>query len=210
MKRIILLTAIYFLLTPPDFFSQIKLEIGGGYLVPLTNGPVFEHTDNGWGISASGSYSIKENLDLTGTIFYQSRIFNPNSFSFISPDVLGYPIPKAKSGDNLKSSGLSIGSRFTSNNSSYFNTYFSLDLGVIFFQESFYDLQSLAELGIRTITITPQKYSDAKTLFETSAGVGFVFKLSQLLNVILEGKAAFIPNGREVYFPIFTKLRFNL
>lgn len=210
MKRIILLTAIYFLLTSPDFFSQIKLEVGGGYLVPLTNGPVFEHTNNGWGISASGSYSIKDNLDLTGTVFYQSRIFEPSGFIFVYPDVLGYPYPIIKDGENLKSIGLSIGSRFTSNSSSYFNTYFSLDFGVIFFQESFYDLQSLADLGIRTITITPQKYSEAKTLFETSAGIGFVFKLSQMLDVILEGKAAFIPNGREVYFPISTKLRFNL
>lgn len=208
MKKIILFIALSFFLTSPKFFPQIKLEVGGGYLVPLTNGPVFEHTNKGWGISVSGLYNVKESLDLAGTVFYQSRIFNPNSFSFISPDVFGYPHPKIKCGENLKSIGLSVGSRFTSNNSSYFNTYFSLDFGLIFFQESFYDLQSLAELGIRTVTISPQKYSDAKTLFETSAGFGFVFKLSQLLDVILEGKAAYIPKGREVYFPILTKIRF--
>ncbi len=209
MKKIILFIVISIFLTPQNFFAQIKLEIGGGYLVPLTNGPVFEHTNKGWGISASGLYIIKESFDLTGTVFYQSRIFNPNSFSFVSSDVLGYPIPKAKSGDNLKSIGLSFGCRFNSKNSSYFSTYFSFDLGLVFFQKSFYDLQSLAELGIRTITISPQKYSDAKTLFETSTGIGFVLNLSQLIDVILEGKAAYIPNGKEVYFPIFTKLRFT-
>jgi hypothetical protein len=210
MKKIILFIAIFICITSPSFFPQIKIEVGGGYLVPLTNGPVFEHTNKGWGISASGIYNVIENLDLTGTVLYQSRVFEPNSFSFIAPDVLGYSIPIVKSGDNLKSIGFTIGGRFSSNNTNYLQTYFSLDFGLMFFQESFYDLQSLAELGIRTITITPQKYSDAKTLFETSAGFGFVFKLSPLLDIILEGRANLIPEGREVYFPIFTKLRFNL
>ncbi len=210
MEKIILFIAFSILLIPSDFFPQIKLEVGGGYLIPLTNGPVFEHTNKGWGISASASYGLKENLDLTGTVIYQSRIFEPHSFSFVYPAVGGYPISTAKSGDNLKSIGFSLGSRFTSNSSSYLKTYFSLDLGAIFFKESSYELQSLAELGIRTITISPQKYADAKTLFETSAGFGVVFQISQLLDVLLEGKAAFIFKGREVYFPIFTKLRFNL
>lgn len=209
MKKIIFFIAAFVFLTSRIILSQINVEVGGGYLVSLTNGPIFKHINNGWEISVSGLYSLKENIDLDGTVSYQSRIFNPNSFSFIVPAVLGYPISTVESGENLKSFGISIGCRLKSNYTKFLTTYFSVDLGLVYFQESFYNLRSLSELGIRTITISPQKYSDAKTLFETSAGFGFVFTLSQLFDVILEGKAAYIPDGNEVYFPISARLKIN-
>lgn len=209
MKKIFFFIATFVFLTSRIILSQINVEVGGGYLVPLTNGPIFEHINQGWGISVSGLYNLKGNFDLAGTVSYQSRIFNPNSFSFIVPAVLGYPISTVESGENLKSFGVSIGCRLKSNNTNFLTTYFSADLGLVYFQESFYNLRSLAELGIRTITISPRKYSDAKTLFETSAGFGFVFKLSQLFDVILEGKAAYIPDGNEVYFPVYAKLKIH-
>lgn len=209
MKKIFFLLAFIFIYQL-NIFSQFRFEIGGGYLVQPQSGTLFLHNNNGWQVSGSLLYDITSNIELNGSLVYQSRQLNPNSFSFVIPALAGLSIPVVTGGDNLNAYGISLSGRLKSAGESLLNSFISVDLALMYYQESYYALRSLAELGIRTIVISPQKYSDDKFLFESSFGLGVMISPMNMFDLIIEGKFSYIPNEREVYFPLSTKIRIDL
>lgn len=209
MKKIFLLLA-FVLVSQQNINSQIRFELGGGYLVQPQSGTLFIHNNNGWQVSGSLLYDISKNIELNGSLIYQSRQLNPNSFSFVIPAIAGLSIPIVTGGDNLNSYGISLGGRLKSAGESLLNSFIIVDLALMYYQESYYALRSLAELGIRTVVISPQKYSDDKYLFESSFGLGIMISPMSMFDLIIEGKFSYILNEKEVYFPLSTKIRIDL
>lgn len=210
MKRIFFVLQGLILIPLCTAYAQFKVAAGGGYINQPYQKNLFAHCKDGWQIQASVVYELTKNIELIGTVNFQERKFDSETFSFIVPAVLIYPIPVIKGGDNLRSIGLNVGSRIKSYKSKYLSGFFSAEIGFNYFQESFYELRSLAELGIRTVVVPLQKYSDEKLLFESSIGLGVIIAPINIFDIVLEGRAAFIPVGQLVYFPISVQIRFDI
>lgn len=191
MKQLILFLAVI-LFFHSESLSQIKFEISGGYINSLNSENLFTHTKDGIQGSLTLLYPLTELTQLTGKVIYQSRRFNPKSFSFYIPLVVGYPMPVVTNGDNLKSFGLLIGARVNSNRHHFINPYVKAETGLIYHSDSYYELNNA----------TRMKYSGSKTLFEYSFGIGLNIKLSNGYSFNIDGNLSHIPAEGLVYFPI--------
>ena len=207
MKRIVFFLLSLIFINPPEVNSQVHFEVGGGYLVPLNEVNIFSHTQSGWQISGSVFLEYTENIEFKSSIIYQSREFDAGSFSFIVPAVDGYPVPSVDDGGNLNSIGIHIGGRIKSGSDKLLSPFIDADFGLMYFQESFYELKYTRD-EIRTTQI--RQYSDNKLLFESSVGFGVIVAPLEIFNFIIEAKAAIIPNENIVYFPISTMIRIML
>lgn len=192
MKKLIFILAIFSILSSNISFAQLKIEFSGGYIYSMNHTGNFSHIDNGMQGSLSAFIPITQSVDLSGRFIYQSRSFNKYSFSFFVPRVVGYPIPVITNGDNLKSFGFMAGTRVSSRGNALIDTFFDTEVGLIYHSDSFY------ELNEKTIV----KYSDKKTLFEYSVGIGFNINLTSNYSLVMYGKFAHIPAERTFYFPI--------
>lgn len=193
MKKFFMLcTVCLVFFTVENSLSQTKLEFSGGYIHSLNQENIFAHTKDGFQGSVAVIQPLSETIDFTGRIIYQSRSFDEKSFSFIVPLVVGYPIPVVTNGDDLKSYGVLIGLRLSSNRYEFVNTFISTEAGLIYHSDSYYELNNSVNM----------KYINSKTLFEYSFGIGLNFRISEAYSLNLEGKMAHIPSEGIVYFPI--------
>lgn len=176
MKKLILFLAVI-LLFHSESFSQTKLEFSGGYINTLNSENLFSHTKDGIQGSLTLHYPLTELTQLTGKVIYQSRMFNPKSFSFYVPLVVGYPMPVVTNGDDLKSFGLLIGARVNSNRHHFINPYVKAETGLIYHSGSYYELNNAIRI----------QYSENRALFEYSAGIGLNIKLSNSYSFNIEG-----------------------
>jgi hypothetical protein len=200
MKRIILIVLSLLFVINFSSKAQIHLEIGGGYLGTLGNVDIFKHNDGGWLIGGSLFYKISEVVELKTSLAYQSRSLNPNSFHFAWTTVLGASIPNVSGGDNLKSLDVTIGGRLKTKSNKIVNPLFVDDIGINFFQDSYYNL-TYVNGGVITSEYR-EKYFDKKVLFETSLGSGLEITPYENFSIIVEARANYIPSERNVYFPI--------
>lgn len=191
MKNFAFILSIIFLMSCENF-SQVNLEFRGGFIYTQNHDKLFAHIENGKQGSLLIIYPLSEVTQLTGNFIYQTRSFDYNSFSFIIPAVVGYPFPVVTNGDDLKSYGLLIGTRLASKSSNFINTFFSAEAGLIYHSESYYELNHANRI----------KYSDSKTLFEYSFGIGFGIKVIEEYSINIDGKLAHIPSEGIFYFPI--------
>lgn len=193
MKKFFMLcTVCLVFFTIENSLSQTKLEFSGGYIHSLNQENIFAHTKGGFQGSVAVIQPLSETIDFTGRIIYQSRSFDEKSFSFIVPLVVGYPIPVVTNGDDLKSYGVLIGLRLSSNRYEFVNTFISTEAGLIYHSDSYYELNNSVNM----------KYINSKTLFEYSFGIGLNFRISEDYSLNLEGKMSHIPSEGIVYFPI--------
>ena len=207
MKRVIFIVLSLVVIYSIKINSQAHFEIGGGYLARLNTGNIFSHTNGGWQISGAVFLEFTKNIEFKSSVIYQSREFDPGSFSFVVPAVEGFPIPYVDSGDNLNSIGFFIGGRIKSNRAKLLTPFIDADFGLMYFQESFYELKYMGD-ELRTPQIS--RYSDNKLLFESSVGFGVIVTPLELFDIIIEAKAAIIPNENVFYFPISTMIRIKL
>lgn len=191
-KFFILLTGCLVCFTVENSLSQTKIELGGGYIHSLNQENIFAHTKDGFQGSVAVVQPISETIDFTGRIIYQSRSFDTKSFSFVVPLVAGYPFPVVTKGDDIKSYGVLIGIRLSSNRYEFVNTFISTEAGLIYHSDSYYELNNSVNM----------KYINSKTLFEYSFGIGLNFRISEGYSLNLEGKMSHIPSEGIVYFPI--------
>lgn len=193
MKKFFMLcTVCLVFFTVENSLSQTKLEFSGGYIHSLNQENIFAHTKDGFQGSVAVIQPLSETINFTGRIIYQSRSFDEKSFSFIVPLVVGYPIPVVTNGDDLKSYGVLIGLRLSSNRYEFVNTFISTEAGLIYHSDSYYELNNSVNM----------KYVNSKTLFEYSFGIGLNFRISEGYSLNLEGKMSHIPSEGIVYFPI--------
>lgn len=191
MKNFAFIISIIFLISCENF-SQVNLEFRGGFIYTQNHDKLFAHNENGKQGSLMIIYPLSKVTQITGNFIYQTRNFNPESFSFIIPLVVGYPVPIVTNGDNLNSYGLLIGTRIASKSSSFINTFLSAEAGLVYHSESYYELNQANRI----------KYSDSKTLFEYSFGIGFSIKVIEDYRINIDGKLAHIPSEGIFYFPI--------
>jgi hypothetical protein len=190
-------------------YSQIHFEVGGGYLFELPNQNVFNHTSEGWQLNGSVVYHLSDVIELKTSVVYQERTFDPNSFQFIVPDVVGYSIPIIESGDNIKSFGVYFGGRFVESSKKILKPTFSLDMGLTYFKDSYFETKYInIEQKLESSHFV--KYFESNLLFESSAGLGFLILPAKSINVLIEVKANYLPVEKIIYFPIITSLRFSI
>lgn len=192
MKKLIFILTIFLFLISYRSFAQLKVEFWGGYIYSMNHSENFSHIDNGMQGSLAAFIPITQSVDLSGRFIYQSRFFDKNSFSFVVPAVVGYPIPIITNGDNLKSFGFMAGTRVTSKQNSLLNTFLNAEVGLIYHSESYYELNK----------ITKEKYSNSKILFEYSLGIGISINLKNNYALSFDGRLAHIPAESTFYFPI--------
>lgn len=199
MKQLILFLAVI-LFFHSESFTQTKFEISGGYINNLNSENLFTHTKDGVQGSLTLLYPLTELTQLTGKVIYQSRAFNPKSFSFYVPLVVGYPMPVVTNGDDLKSFGLLVGARVNSNRHHFINPYVKAETGLIYHSGSQYELNNATRI----------KYSESKVLFEYSVGIGLNIKLSNGYSFNIDGNLSHIPAEGLVYFPVNIGFQFTL
>lgn len=192
MKKLIFILATFYFFTTQDSLAQIKMEFGGGYIHSVSNERIFTHINNGIQGSVGLIFPFSQSINFTGKFIYQSRSFNKNSFHFIIPLIAGYTIPIITNGDDLKSYGMMLGTRVVSKNNYLINSFFEAEAGLIYYTDATYELNTTRQL----------KYSESKTLFEYSLGVGFIINLSSSYKLIINGKLSHIPDEKAFYLPI--------
>jgi hypothetical protein len=173
-------------------FSQVKVGLGGGYIFNFDQRNLFVHNKDGLQSSIALIYPLSDAINLTGRFIYQSRTFNQNSFSFVIPLVAGYSYPSITDGENLKSYGLILGARISSSKKSSLNTYLISEAGFISFSNSYYWVNETTKV----------KYSESKTLFEYSLGIGVSLNIINNFILTVDGRIAHIPNEKIFYSPI--------
>ncbi len=178
-------------------YSQIKIEVGGGYIHTLNRENLFTHNGDGAQGYISVLFPVSGLTDLTGKFVYQSRRFDKKSFSFVVPHVVGYPVPYVTDGENLKSYGLFLGAKFFGSRNLTFNSYLASEVGLITHSGSYLELNKINRV----------KYSDSKTLFEYSVGIGLNIKLSDFLSFNIDGRVSHVPSAKVVYFPVNMSLQ---
>ncbi len=208
MKRIFFIFFSFLFVTAYPVRAQIFLEFGGGYLTSFDKFNAFSHTNDGWQFGGSVFYKISEVVEAKTSFIYQTRIFNPNSFSFVVPAVAGITIPIISDGDNLKSFLIKVGGRLTPGSDKIIRTILDVDIGINFFQSGYYILEGLNE-GTR-LSLPGIKYADSKALFETSVGLGVEITPMTNFSFVIEAKINYIPSTPNVYFPIISNVRVGI
>lgn len=209
MKKFIFLSVSLVVIVSFNVKSQVHFEFGGGYLFELPNQNAFQHTNGGWQLNGTVVYQLTGVIELKSSAIYQQRKFDPNSFQFVVPMVVGYPIPSIKSGDNLNSFSFFVGGRFITDNDKLLKPTFSLDAGFTYLPDSYYQVE-YRNAGQITHSKYEQKYFDNTFLFEGSAGFGFIVSLKNNLDFVIEAKANYLPTEKTIYFPVVTNLRVNI
>ncbi|MDY0083271.1 MAG: hypothetical protein RBR74_08835, partial [Ignavibacteriaceae bacterium] len=162
----------------------------------------------GWQIGGSAFYKISEVVEAKTSFIYQSRIFDPKSFSFILPGIWGNTIPTVSDGDNLKSFLIKVGGRLTPRPDKMIRTILDADIGINFFQGGYYNLEGMN--GGTRHSLRGIRYADSKALFEASVGLGVEIMPMRNISLIVEAKINYIPSTPNFYFPIISNIRVGI
>ena len=210
MRKVFFIILILVFFVPCITYPQLKIEAGGGYIYHLNQEKIFAHNNNGWQLQVTVVHDIIQKLEVAGTFIYQQRVFDPESFSFMIPFVVGYTVPRISTGDDLQSYGFNFGVRFTSKDNALLNIFLSTNFAMFYFNDASYYMSPDPGANYPVGTSFSVKYADSKFRFENSFGIGLVIKLLESLKIIIEPKFSYIYKENIVYFPFTYSLQIRI